>query len=73
MLSEETIKQIFFQSDRPRKDPLIADEVDIVQFAHNIEALVGVEYARKEHARCVEIVKDMNRNVGEALENQRPK
>jgi late competence protein required for DNA uptake (superfamily II DNA/RNA helicase) len=72
MLSEETVKQIFFQSDRPRKDPLIADEVDIVQFAHNIEAYVAIESARKEHARCVEIVKDMNRNVGEALENQRP-
>lgn len=73
MLSEETIKQIFFQSDRPRKDPLIADEVDIMQFAHNIELYVAVEYARKEHARCVEIVKDMNAAVGNALENQRPK
>jgi hypothetical protein len=73
MLSEDIVKQIFFQSDRPRKDPLMADEVDILQFAHNIEQYVAVEYARKEHARCVEIVKDMNRNVGEALENQRPK
>jgi hypothetical protein len=73
MLSEEMVKQIFFQSDRPRKDPLIADEVDIVQFAHNIEQVVAVEYARKEHARCVEIVKDMNVAVGNALENQRPK
>jgi late competence protein required for DNA uptake (superfamily II DNA/RNA helicase) len=73
MLNEETIKQIFFQSDRPRKDPLIADEVDIMQFAHNIESYVAVEYARKEHARCVEIVKDMNVAVGNSLENQRPK
>lgn len=72
MLSEELIKQIFFQSDKPRKDPLIADEVDVVQFAHNVEAVVGVEYSRKEHARCVAIVKEMNRAVGEALENQRP-
>ena len=72
MLSEETIKQIFFQSDRPRKDPLIADEVDVMQFAHNIELFVEVEFARREHARCVEIVKQMNRAVGEALENQRP-
>ena len=72
MLSEETIKQIFFQSDRPRKDPLIADEVDIMQFAHNIELYVAVEYARKEHTRCVGIVKDMNAAVGEALNNQRP-
>jgi hypothetical protein len=72
MLSEEMVKQIFFQSDRPRKDPLIADEVDIMQFAHNIEQVVAVEYARKEHARCVEIVKDMNRTVGEKLETLRP-
>ena len=72
MLSEETIKQIFFQSDRPRKDPLIADEVDIMQFAHNIELFVAVQYARKEHARCVQIVKEMNSAVGEALENQKP-
>jgi late competence protein required for DNA uptake (superfamily II DNA/RNA helicase) len=72
MLSEETIKQIFFQSDRPRKDPLIADEVDIMQFAHNIELYVAVEYARKEHARCVKIVSDMNREVACALETQRP-
>jgi late competence protein required for DNA uptake (superfamily II DNA/RNA helicase) len=72
MLSEEMVKQIFFQSDKPRKDPLIADEVDVVQFAHNIEAIVAVEYARKEHARCVAIVKEMNSAVGNALENQRP-
>lgn len=72
MLSEETIKQIFFQSDRPRKDPLIADEVDIVQFAHNLESYVAVEHARKEHARCVGIVKEMNSAVGEKLETLRP-
>lgn len=72
MLSEETVKQIFFQSDRPRKDPLMADEVDIMQFAHNIEQYVAVEYARKEHARCVEIVKDLNRVVGDKLETLRP-
>jgi late competence protein required for DNA uptake (superfamily II DNA/RNA helicase) len=73
MLSEETVKQIFFQSDRPRKDPLIADEVDIMQFAHNIELYVAVEYARKEHARCVEIVGHLNREVAKALDSQRPK
>ena len=72
MLSEETVKQIFFQSDRPRIDPLLADEVDITQFAHNIELYVAMEYARKEHARCVEIVKELNRAVGEKLETLRP-
>jgi late competence protein required for DNA uptake (superfamily II DNA/RNA helicase) len=72
MLSEETVKQIFFLSDKPRKDPLIADEVDIVQFAQNIESFVAVEKARKEHERCVKIVRDLNPEVAKALESQRP-
>lgn len=72
MLSEETVKQIFFQSDRPCKDPLLADEVDILQFAHNIELYVQVECARKEHIRCVQIAKELNRVVGEKLETLRP-
>jgi len=37
-LTEETIKQIFFQSDRPRPDAMLADEVDIIQFANNLIA-----------------------------------
>lgn len=72
MLNEELIKQIFFQSDRPRKDALIADEVDIVQFAHNLEAVLRPIIAKEEHQRCVKIVSHMNREVAYALENQRP-
>jgi hypothetical protein len=72
MLSEELIKQIFFQSDRPRKDAMLADEVDIIQFAEKLLAVAHYEIARKEHMRCVKIVSDMNREVGGALENQRP-
>lgn len=72
MLSEETIKQIFFLSDKPRSNALMADEVDIIQFAENLVAFVTVEIARKEHKRCVKIVTDMNSEVGRALDNQRP-
>jgi hypothetical protein len=72
MLSEELIKQIFFQSDRPRRDPILANDVDIVQFAQNIESVVRIEAARTEHARCVSIVSDLNREVAKALDNQRP-
>ena len=72
MLTDELIKQIFFQSDRPHKDALLANEVDIVQFAKNVEAVVRIEAAKEEHARCVAIVSDMNREVGAALNNQKP-
>ena len=73
MLNEELIKQVFFQSDRPRKDALLADEVDIVQFAENIIAVARIEIAKQEHARCVAMVKEMNRVVGNTLENYPPR
>ena len=71
-LNEEMIKQIFFQSDRPRKDAMIADEVDIVQFAEKLEAVLRPIIAREEHQRCVKIVSHMNREVACGLENMRP-
>ncbi len=72
-ISEELAKQIFFQSDRPRKDAVLADEVDILQFANNVIAVTRIEIAKAEHQRCVKIVNDMNPEVARALDNQRPK
>jgi hypothetical protein len=69
MLSDNEIKQIFFYCDKHEKDAVIADEVDIIQFAHKIEAVVQIEAARREHQRCVSIVHDLNRDVAKALNN----
>ena len=71
-LSEELVKQVFFYSDEKRKDPLIADEVDIVQFAEKLEAVLRPMIAAEEHKRCVMIVAHMNREVANNLANQRP-
>jgi hypothetical protein len=73
MLSEELVKQIFFYCDIHEPNAVVADDVDIVQFAHKIEAIVRIEAARQEHQRCVEIVSEMNREVAKALNNVRPK
>lgn len=72
MLSEETIKQVFFYCDHHEPNALVADDVDVVQFANRIYEMAQVEVARKEHARCVALVKDLNRVVGEKLESLRP-
>lgn len=71
-LSEETVKQIFFYCDQKTPNALIADEVDIVQFAEKIEAYVHPRIALEEHRRCVEIVRELNPAVADALNNQRP-
>jgi hypothetical protein len=72
LLSEELVKQIFFYSDEKRPDPLIADEVDIMQFAEKLEAVFRPIIAAEEHKRCVSIVASMNREVASALASQRP-
>jgi hypothetical protein len=72
MLNEEIVKQIFFYCDVYGPDALIADEVDICQFADKIVQYVTPMIAQKEHLRCVEIVGNMNKEVGRALLNQRP-
>jgi hypothetical protein len=72
MLNEEIIKQIYFYCDEKLPNAIYADEVDIIQFAEKIAAYVAPMVAAREHRRCVEIVRDMNKAVAEALENQRP-
>lgn len=71
-LSEELIKQIFFYSDEKRKDPLIADEVDIVQFAEKLEAVLRPLIAAEEHERCVRLVEPMNPECAWKLSKRRP-
>ena len=73
MLSEETVKQIFFYCDLHEPNAVVADDVDIIQFAHKIAAFVEPIIAAKEHKRCVQIVSHMNQEVARSLENQRPK
>lgn len=72
MLDEDIIKQIFFLSDKPRKDAVLADEVDIVQFAQNVASYVDLRARQAAHDRCVTIAKSHNRLVGELLEEYRP-
>jgi hypothetical protein len=71
-LSEELVKQVFFYSDEKRPDPLIADEVDILQFAEKLEAVIRPMIAMEEHKRCVTIVANMNQEVAKALATQLP-
>jgi hypothetical protein len=72
LLNEDLVKKVFFFSDDKRPDPLIADEVDILQFAEKLEAVLRPLIAAEEHKRCVSIVASMNREVASALANQRP-
>ena len=71
-LSDETVKQIYFYCGVSEPTAIIADEVDIVQFADKLLAYAHPHLAQAEHDRCVKIVQGLNKDVAEALASQRP-
>ena len=71
-LTDETIKQIYFYCNTDDPKAIIADEVDIIQFANKLLAYAHPHLAKAEHERCVQIVQGLNKEVAEALESQKP-
>lgn len=69
MLSEDVIKQIYFQTEE-KNGPI--GEVDIVEFARKIEATITPTIQLREHQRCVKIVCELNKEVGKKLSTLRP-
>jgi hypothetical protein len=72
ILSDDMIKQVFFYCGNSSKDAVLADGVDIIEFARKIEAVLTPTIQLREHQRCVKIVKDLNPEVGKKLHSLRP-
>lgn len=71
-INEDLVKQVFFYVDDKDPNGVYADNVNLLDFAQKFYALIRREVAREEHARCVEIVLQMNREVANKLNTQRP-
>ena len=75
MISEELIKQIFFHCKNNDPNGLYTDptdeSLDIIEYARKIEAVISDSVRLKEHARCVEIVRSMNKDVARVLEDRK--
>ena len=71
-IDEDLVKQVFFYVDDKDPNGVYADNVNLLDFAQKFYALIRREVAREEHARCVEIVSQMNREVANKLNTQRP-
>lgn len=80
MIDEELVKQIFFYCKNNDPNGLYTDptdeSLDVLEFARKIEAVLPhvneLHIRLQEHARCVEIVKDMNKSIAAQLDYQKP-
>jgi len=73
MLSKEEVKQIFFYVTSEDPNGIYAKDVDVLEYAKKIEAVVSIKARKAEHERCVKIVAEMNREVAKGLLTQVPK
>lgn len=79
MISEDTVKQVYFYCNNNDPNGLYTDpqdeSLDVLEFARKLEAVIEETIREKvrlqEHTRCVEIVRDMNKFIAQQLENQR--
>ena len=75
MLDENLIKQIFFYCNNDDPNGLYTDPqgepLDIIEYARKIESVISDQVRLKEHARCVEIVASMNKDIARVLEDNK--
>jgi len=75
MITEDLIKQIFFYCNNDDPNGLYTDPqgepLDILEYARKIEAVISDSVRLKEHARCVEIVRSMNKDIARVLETNK--
>lgn len=80
MISEDTVKQVYFYCNNNDPNGLYTDpqdeSLDVLEFARKLEAVIEKDMETRiklrEHTRCVEIVRDMNKFIAKQLENQKP-
>jgi hypothetical protein len=70
-VTEETVKQVYFYCENKDKNGLYPDEVDLIEFAERLVAVVGKDIARAERKECIKVVEKLNRDVANALSNAR--
>ena len=77
MLTEDDLKRVLMdckcQDPSGPIDPngLYTNNLDIIEFGHKVEALVALNYARKERAECIKFVRSLNATVAQVLQEKR--
>jgi hypothetical protein len=71
MLTEDLVKTIFMNCTHKDPNGVYADEVDIMEFAKKVDAVVTERAIKKERSECIKLVKTLNTQVAQALEEHR--
>ena len=73
-VTEDDVKAAYMNCKEDREDPIIVEELHIVEYSENLIGIVGHKIAKAELEECIKVVQSLNPAVAEKLREvrQRP-
>ena len=70
-VTEDDIRVAYMNRKEDRPDPIIIDEIHIVEYSENLIGVVGPKIAKAELEECIKVVQALNPAVAEKLREVR--
>lgn len=73
-VTEDDVRAAYMNCKEDREDPIIVEELHIVEYSENLIGIVGPKIAKAELEECIKVVQALNPAVAEKLREvrQRP-
>ena len=73
-VTEDDVRAAYMNCKEDREDPIIVEELHIVEYSENLIGIVGPKIAKAELEECIKVVEALNPVVAEKLREvrQRP-
>lgn len=70
-VTEDDVKAAYMNCKEDRDDPIIVEEIHIVEYSENLIGIVGPKIAKAELEECIKVVQALNPTVAEKLREVR--
>lgn len=68
ILDKTLVMQVFFHVDDKDPKGVYANDVNLLDFARKLDDVLSIEHRKKEHARCVTIIRQHDVPLADLLE-----
>ena len=70
-VTEDDVKTAYMNCKEDQDDPIIVEELHIVEYSENLIGIVGPKIAKAELEECIKVVQALNPTVAEKLREVR--
>ena len=66
-VTEDDIRVAYMNCKEDRPDPILVEEIHIVEYSENLIGIVGAKIAKAELEECIKVVEALNPEVAKKL------